>query len=339
MAFSNRCSTALLLVLVLGLFKGAHIFTAVADDPLLSVFEKWMKDYGRTYGSITEKLYRFQVFKDNFQYIESMNNQTGLSYTLGLNNFADLTDKEFLQRYATYRPRNTSNESTPFKYANLASIPSSVDWRTLGAVTPVKNQNPCGSCWAFSAVAAIEGINEISTGNLISLSEQELIDCVTDCYGCNGGWPDYAFYWVAQNGGLTTEDDYPYTSGTTNTSGTCDSSKTSNYAATILGYQYVTPYNESDLAKAVANQPVSIILDASRFKFYTGGIFSGPCGTEQNHAVTAVGYGILSNGTKYWIVKNSWGTSWGESGYIRMEKDISSTEGLCGLATQPCYPI
>ncbi|KAJ1698798.1 hypothetical protein LUZ63_007310 [Rhynchospora breviuscula] len=335
MAFPNRIST-LLSIVVFGLIFGAPIFTAVADDPLLSVFEKWMKNYGRNYGSITEKLQRFEVFKDNFQFIESMKNKT-LTYTLGLNKFADLTNKEFLQKYATFKPRNSSNISTSFRYANVTSIPSSIDWRTLGAVTSIKDQGSCGSCWAFSAVATIEGINQIKTGDLISLSEQELVDCVAKCYGCDGGFEDYAFEWVVQNGGITTEDDYPYTSGITETQGTC--SNTGNYAATISGYEYVTAYSESNLAKAVAKQPVSIGIDASGydFQFYSDGIFTGPCGTDIDHAVTVVGYGS-SDGTNYWIVKNSWGTSWGESGYIRMQKDIYSIAGLCGLAMEPSYP-
>ncbi|KAJ3699301.1 hypothetical protein LUZ61_003006 [Rhynchospora tenuis] len=339
MAFSNRSSAALLFVLVFGLLNRAPISVAVADDPLLPTFEKWMSDYGQVYASLTEKLHRFQVFKDNFQSIESMKNQPGLTYTVGLNKFADLTNQEFLQRYANYKTGSVSKVSTPFMYANLTSIPTSIDWRTLGAVTPIKDQGNCGSCWAFSAVASMEGINKIKTGNLISLSEQELVDCDTTCHGCSGGYEYYAFDWVAKNGGITTEANYPYISGTTKGKFKCDTTKTSDHAATITGYQFVTTYSESALANAVANQPVSIAIDASgsAFQFYSGGIFTGPCGTTLDHAVTAVGYDSL-NGVNYWIVKNSWGTSWGEAGYIRMQKDISSTSGLCGLAMEPSYP-
>ncbi|KAJ1698811.1 hypothetical protein LUZ63_007323 [Rhynchospora breviuscula] len=335
MAFpSRRTATLLLLLAIFGLFKEVTVSLAAADDALLPVFEKWISDYGQVYKSATEKLERFQVFKANYEFIESVKNRPGLTYSVSLNKFADLTNKEFLQRYATYKPQTASKVSTPFMYANLTA-PTSIDWRSLGAVTPIKDQGSCGSCWAFSAVASIEGINKIRTGSLISLSEQELVDCVTTCWGCNGGYEYYGFDWVAKNGGITTEANYPYTQ----TQGACAYSKISDHAATITGYQHVTAYSESALMNAVANQPVSIAIDASgsAFQFYSGGIFTGPCGTNLDHAVTAVGYGT-SSGTNYWIVKNSWGTSWGESGYIRMKKNVSSSSGLCGLAMDPSYP-
>ncbi|KAJ1698797.1 hypothetical protein LUZ63_007309 [Rhynchospora breviuscula] len=343
MAFSNRSSNTLLFALVFGLFIGAPIFTAVADyDPLLPVFEKWMNDTGKVYGNITEKQHRFEVFKDNYKFIESVKNQPGLTYTVGLNDFADLTNKEFLEKFAQSRTPRPSNESTTFKYANCQSIPCSIDWRDHCAVTSIKNQAYCGSCWAFSAVAAIEGINKIKTGNLINLSEQELVDCDFRSSGCLGGWPHNAFQWVAENGGITTDEKYPYTSGATNTQGTCDASKTSSHDVTISGFEFVPPYSESDLEKAVANQPVSIAIDASGsfHQFFSSGIFNGPCEADTfhlNHAVTIVGYGA-SNGIKYWIVKNSWGTSWGDSGYMKMQKDIPNSAGLCGLAIKPAYP-
>ncbi|XP_037494749.1 senescence-specific cysteine protease SAG39-like [Jatropha curcas] len=195
-----------------------------------------------------------------------------------------------------------------------------------------------GCCWAFSAVAAMEGITKLSTGKLISLSEQELVDCDTsgEDQGCEGGLMDDAFEFIKKNGGLTTEANYPYQG----TDDSCNKRKAVDHAAKLTGYEDVPANSEDALLKAVANQPVSVAIDASgsAFQFYSGGVFTGDCGTELDHGVTAVGYGTSSDGTKYWLVKNSWGTSWGENGYIRMERDIDASEGLCGIAMEPSYP-
>lgn len=184
----------------------------------------------------------------------------------------------------------------------------------------------------------MEGINKLSTGNLISLSEQELVDCDVrgGDQGCQGGLMDGAYKFIIENDGLTTEANYPYRGD----DGVCDLNRASDPAATITGYADVPGNSEWALHLAVANQPVSVAIDASgySFQFYSGGVFSGSCGTNLNHGVTAVGYGADNNGTKYWLVKNSWGTDWGEDGYIRMERDTYAVEGLCGIAMKASYP-
>ncbi|KAL5797432.1 hypothetical protein ACOSQ2_002252 [Xanthoceras sorbifolium] len=335
LSYQRLCISAVLLIL-------AVAATQVTSRKLQEVsmserHEQWLLKYGKVYENAEEKERRFNIFKYNVEFIESFNAAENKPYKLSINEFADQTNDEFKASRNGYRRVNgmSSKKETPFRYENVAAVPATMDWRKKGAVTPIKNQGQCGSCWAFSTVAATEGINQLTTGKLISLSEQELVSCDTKGVdqGCEGGLMEDGFF---KNHGINSEANYPYEA----VDGTCNAKKEASHAAKITGYETVPANSESALLKAVAHQPISVSIDAggSSFQFYSSGVFTGDCGTELDHGVTAVGYGTTSDGTKYWLVKNSWGTSWGEEGYIRMQRDIDAKEGLCGIAMDSSYP-
>ncbi|MQL73067.1 hypothetical protein Taro_005411 [Colocasia esculenta] len=312
------------------------------EETLWDLYERW-RSHHTVARDLRGKVKRFNVFKYNVRYIHEFNKKDK-PYKLALNKFGDMTHEEFRQTYAGSKIahhallRGTPTGSQVFSHGTTTNQPPSVDWRQSGAVTPVKNQGQCGSCWAFSTVVAVEGINQIKTKKLVSLSEQELIDCdTTDNQGCNGGLMEYAFEFIKNNGGITTERNYPYTAE----DGTCDDVKANSHAVVIDGHERVPANDEDALMKAVAQQPVSVAIEASGqdFQFYSEGVFTGECGTQLDHGVAIVGYGATQDGTKYWIVKNSWGAEWGEKGYIRMQRGIADKEGLCGIAMEASYPI
>ncbi|XP_044511549.1 cysteine proteinase RD21A-like [Mangifera indica] len=312
------------------------------DDEVMAIYEAWLVKHGKVYNALGEKEKRFEIFKDNLRFIDEHNSEKR-TYKVGLNRFADLTNEEYRSKYLGARTgfrKNSLKSKASDRYQPRVGeeLPDFVDWRKEGAVVDVKDQGSCGSCWAFSTIAAVEGINKIVTGDLISLSEQELVDCDTSYNeGCNGGLMDYAFEFIINNGGIDTEEDYPYTA----VDGRCDTYRKNAKVVTIDNYEDVPENNERALQKAVANQPVSVAIEGGgrAFQFYESGVFSGRCGTALDHGVTAVGYGT-ENGVDYWLVKNSWGKSWGESGYIKMERNLLGTAtGKCGIAMEASYPI
>ncbi|KAK6149162.1 hypothetical protein DH2020_016687 [Rehmannia glutinosa] len=305
---------------------------------MLERHEQWMVRYGRVYKDNEERVIHFKIFKDNVEFIEAFNEAGTRSYKLGINAFADQTNDEFKAARNGLKVHKLP-KITSFRYENMSALPSSMDWRKKGAVTPIKDQGQCGSCWAFSAIAATEGINQLSTGKLISLSEQEIVDCdkTSQDQGCGGGYMEDAFEFITKNKGIAAESTYPYKAA----NGICNKNEETSHAAEISGYEKVPINSEKALLKAVANQPVSVSIDAGEmdFQFYSSGVFTGECGTDLDHGVTAVGFGETADGKKYWLVKNSWGTSWGEEGYIRMERDVSAKQGICGIAMDSSYPI
>lgn len=291
-------------------------------------FSEWMSAHGRTYSGVTELMFRRDTYEANLNKIEA-HNAGGHSWTMGVNKFADLTADEFKARYVGgYTGAKKISKKTNSKFRIQAKdLPAGVDWRTEGAVTPVKNQQQCGSCWSFSSTGAIEGAWFLSNGTLVSLSEQQLIDCSTGQgnQGCNGGMMDYAFEYVIQNGGLTTEGEYPYTATGPNT---CEAAG-KPIAAKISGYTDVTPNSDAALMAAVAKQPVSVAIEAdqSAFQFYTSGVLTAACGSNLDHGVLVVGYN-----SDAWVVKNSWGADWGDNGYIQLARGAAyDPAGQCGI--------
>ena len=307
-------------------------------------FRAWVSNHAKSYvDDIEEMGRRLAIWTENLDYVINYN-AMHTSHWLGMNSLADLTSDEYRKllgyKHADKNLALKLKPSTSFKYANVdkSKIPPSVDWRSSGAVTPVKNQAQCGSCWAFSTTGSVEGVNAIFSGKLVSLSEQELVDCDKgQDNGCSGGLMDFAFGFIMENGGIDTEDDYPYTAA----DGVCLDPKRARHVVTIDGYEDVPANDEGALKAAVANQPVSVAIEADQksFQLYSGGVFSDDsCGTELDHGVLVVGYGKDPIEGEYWIVKNSWGDVWGDEGYIRIKAAVTAPEGLCGIAMAASYP-
>lgn len=303
-------------------------------------FGVWRKDHAIVFETAQEELYRLEVFATNHVKIWVHNRDKLDTVVLQHNQFSHLTQEEFASMYlgthitesmAFHWP--TLGESAQL-IKNATVLPAAVDWVDAGAVTPVKDQGQCGSCWSFSTTGALEGVNFITTGKLVSLSEQQLVDCDTvSDQGCNGGFMDDAFTYVRGNG-LTTESAYPYKA----VQGTCAISgkPLAIGVGVVKGFVDVPPGDENALQAAIAQQPVSVAIQANQiaFQFYASGILTGTCGKRLDHGVLAVGYGV-DNGTPYWKVKNSWGPGWGEGGYVRIQRGVDK----CGIADAASYPI
>ncbi|KAL6841506.1 hypothetical protein ACP4OV_028649 [Aristida adscensionis] len=347
-----RMPFVLLLLLLSALAAAAAAAAGLPVSAYEAQFEAWCAEHGKAYATPEERAARLAAFADNAAFVAAHNaaaagggpSSNGPSYTLALNAFADLTHEEFraarLGRLAVGPDGSLGRTGGGHPYrgfdGGVGAVPGAVDWRQSGAVTKVKDQGSCGACWSFSATGAMEGINKIKTGSLVSLSEQELIDCDRSYNsGCGGGLMDYAYKFVIKNGGIDTEEDYPYREA----DGTCNKNKLKRRVVTIDGYTDVPSNKEDLLLQAVAQQPVSVGIcgSARAFQLYSKGIFDGPCPTSLDHAVLIVGYGS-EGGKDYWIVKNSWGESWGMKGYMHMHRNTGDSSGICGINMMPSFP-
>lgn len=309
-----------------------------------AAFEAFKARFGRTY-SRTEEIQRFTIFQQNVKKIEAHNAQN-LGYKLGVTRFSDMTQEEFLAQTAGVAKDKLVQDGPRFSPLHLgAQLPETVDWVAKGAVTPVKDQGGCSSCWAFAATGALEGAYFVATGQLVSISEQIFVSCYEK--SCNPGLAYVAINW-AESHDLCTEASYPYgpypgtkplpVISACNMSG-C---QTALPKGAVTGYQFVTPKNESALMEAVAQQPVAVQLDGGALGLYHSGIISGACAQyATDHAVLVVGYGT-DDGVDYWKVKNSWSDKFGEDGYFRVKRNDATCAnyktGAMGILEQPVVP-
>jgi len=353
-------------LLLAGSALGTSLRTSDHEDvaPLahsMSLFETWTTSHSKIYATEEEMRKRLKTWMSNHARIESHNNQSPKpSYTLGHNEYSDMTEDEFAQHFRLGKysgmaeaAKQNAQKSASFNAEVKTSLqlnenhlplelPDSVNWIALGGVTPVKNQGACGSCWAFSTTGALEGARYVKTGELVGLSEQNLLDCDHQDMGCSGGLMDNAFKFDEKSGGLCSEEDYPYEA---KQGRQCNPMNCTDVPGSIVRTFYdVPPGKPENLLAALAMQPISVAIQADQyvFQFYKGGVLTNDsCGKagQLDHGVLAVGYGSdLETNEPYFIVKNSWGETWGENGYIRMSRNSENDYGMCAILKMASYP-
>lgn len=304
-------------------------------------FEHWLETF-----KIRSKINYKELFGkwlENDEFIEKINNQN-LPYTLGHNQFSGMNSTE----YSDFLQNQHFTSATPTYYNGIRQLEvtnsgESIDWVKIGAVTPVKDQGQCGSCWSFSVTGALEGAYYIKYGKLLSFSEEQLVDCDNfknggKDHGCNGGLMDNAFNWIKKNQGLCTEEEYPYVSQDGPTGQSCNTNCNLAKGSNIVSYVDVPDSSDTDFISALFKTPLSIAIEADQreFQLYKSGIFTGTCGTNLDHGVLAVGYTA-----DYYLVKNSWSDTWGENGYIKLARgqQYNNGQGQCGILLEASYPV
>jgi C1A family cysteine protease len=324
------------------------LYIAFVKSSVITRFEEWINNFkiiietDEQYSSTLEK------WVNNNKFIDDVNARN-LTYKLGHNQFSGMDSSDFSNYLGIsgILYKDTENVKNTKSFGFEVNVPESVNWVTKGAVTNVKDQGQCGSCWSFSTTGALEGAYFVKYGVLESFSEQQLVDC--DNYrnggkdlGCKGGLMDNAFTWIGDNGGLCSETEYPYFSGETKTNGPCKTSCKNIEKSKITEFVDIIKSSDDEMMKAISKQPVSIAIEADQreFQLYKSGVFSTSCGVNLDHGVLVVGYGSENN-LDYYLVKNSWGTSWGNNGYIKLGrgKQYNNGDGQCGLLLQGSYPV
>ncbi len=306
-------------------FQSVFSLSLSLNSTMMNQYNQYILDYEKDFSYDN-----FEIFKENLAIIDLVNSNNE-SYTLEINQFTDLKNNNT----EIYVPKNDHFKN--YEFTEMI-VPLSIDWRKHNAVTNVKNQGKCGSCWAFSTTGSIEGLLAIKKDKIYNISEQQLLDCSSKegNNGCQGGIMENGYQYVIDNKGICSEEEYPYEAER----GQCQQCEN---IVTIDNYTDITPNDEKVLKRAVAQQPVSVAIQANlrSFQLYSGGVYSDPnCGDQLDHGVLIVGYGFdIKNEMEYWIVKNSWGPKWGENGYIRIQRNIDQKYGLCGITRQPTIPL
>jgi len=333
-------STVIFLILATSIYVVASAMTAV--EILELEWKHFQVSHGKVYRNSTEEKYRRKVFIHNSFIIAQHNLKHAMgksSFTTAMNKFGDLLPHELPGFGNSYHGRPRTSRGVPLELKTVGDIPNEWDWRDKGAVTDVKDQGQCGSCWAFSAVAALESqlfLCNKTQGILVRLSEQNLVDCDTIDGGCEGGDVDTAYEFISSNGGIDKEEDYEYTG----IKGDC-AYNPENSGGSVENHFDITPGDEMALTATIFEKgPIAVSIDAEHksFEFYSSGVYNEPdCSTSVlHHAVLAVGFGTTDEGVDFYIVKNSWGEGWGKSGYILMSRNL---DNQCGIASEALYPI
>lgn len=327
------------IIVFLGLIGYVHSITY--GDVLESEWNTFKTEYGKRYENENEEQLRRLIFRDNKEMIDKHNQlyiAGEVTYEMGVNQFTDLLSTEFESLMLPSLNITEYDSLVDFIYTppENVELPSEIDWRSRGAVTEVKNQGKCGSCWAFPAVGTLEGQHFLKTNRLMSLSAQNLVDCASQApyknKGCDGGWPHLALQYIQQNGGIDTEDSYSYEA----VKKACRFNK-NNIGATLRGILKIKESEQILTAAIAIVGPISVGVDATHMQSYRSGVYDDPsCNHQVNHAVTVVGYGHDSKGGDYWLVKNSWGSGFGENGYIRMSRNKNNQ---CQIASYAFFPL
>eukprot|EP00386_Alphamonas_edax_P004612 GDKI01014574.1.p1 GENE.GDKI01014574.1~~GDKI01014574.1.p1 ORF type:complete len:411 (-),score=162.51 GDKI01014574.1:838-2040(-) len=337
----------------------------LGDAQLVQKFHSFKAQFNKSYANEEEEAMRMAIFKRNLDFIRQQN-EMGHTYTLGVNQFADMTNDEFrgfvVAGYNRDAKHNSlragkmygdwAHEDTDLLEVDHDELPAEKDWRQEGCVSKVESQGMCGSCWAWSAAGAIEGafcVNKIREGVDKTVSPQQMVDCAEKANGCRGGLMTIAYDYLAEDSevvsgkhGVCSSEEYAYTEN--DYTGCKDRTLCKEPLGQVTGYKTVPAFNGRALKAAVALRgPIAVAIraDEPAFQFYTKGVFTAPCGTELNHAVLLTGYGVDETGQEFWAIKNSWGEkTWGDNGYIYLGRgEDFGPKGQCGVHMDPNYPL